>query len=131
MRRALYTTVKVLPYTSGAAIDRMGYRSAILAANISSVTGSPTAAKLTVAITDCDTASGTYAAAGDARALSIGGSEYTVDVSGTTELNIPIDLIGCKRHVKITATVTYTGGTSPSSTAAYALALGDADKAPV
>ncbi len=50
MRRALYTTVKVLPYTSGAAIDRMGYRSAILAAKVSSVTGSPTAAPFTAAV---------------------------------------------------------------------------------
>lgn len=67
MRRALYTTVKVLPYTSGAAIDRMGYRSAILAAKVSSVTGSPTAAKLTVVVTDCDTFGGTYAAPADDR----------------------------------------------------------------
>lgn len=131
MRRALYTNVKVLPYTSGTAIDRMGYRSAILAAKISSVTGSPTAAKLTVVVTDCDTSGGTYAAPADDRVLAVGGSEYPVDVSGTTEVNIPIDLIGCRRYVKVTATVTYTGGSSPSSTAVYALALGDADKAPV
>ncbi len=36
-----------------------------------------------------------------------------------------IDLIACKRYVKVTATPAFTGGTSPAATASYALVLGD------
>ena len=46
-------------------------------------------------------------------------------------VNVDLDLVGCKRFVKITATVTLTGGTTPASTNAYAVALGDAQITPV
>ena len=42
-----------------------------------------------------------------------------------------IDLTGCKRFVKITGTVSFTGGTTPAATATYALALGDPAQEPV
>ena len=37
----------------------------------------------------------------------------------------------CKRFVKITGTVSFTGGTTPAATATYALALGDPAQEPV
>ena len=40
-------------------------------------------------------------------------------------------MTGCKRFVKITGTVSFTGGTTPAATATYALALGDPAQEPV
>ena len=48
-----------------------------------------------------------------------------------SEAQIGIDLTGCKRFVKITGTVSFTGGTTPAATATYALALGDPAQEPV
>ena len=130
MKRALFENVKVMPYTSAAAIDRKGVLSGVLGVKISSVTGTPAAAKLTVAVTHCDTSGGEYTAPEDERVLPAG-DEFAIDVANGLNANIPVDLLGCKRYVKITATVTFTGGTTPGSTNAYAFALGDAAVTPV
>jgi hypothetical protein len=130
MKRELFDTIKLSPYTSGTAIDRQGFLSAVLAAKITAVTGSPTAAKVTVAVTHSDTSGGTYKAVTDERLLPDGG-EFDISVANGLDVNIPVDLLGCKRYVKFTATVSYTGGTTPGSTNAYALALGDPANAPV
>ena len=83
-----------------------------------------------------DTSSGTFAAVSDKQAL-IGG---LLDADGAVTMDIPvaggeaqigIDLTGCKRFVKITGTVSFTGGTTPAATATYALALGDPAQEPV
>ena len=43
-----------------------------------------------------------------------------------------LDLLGCKRFIKITPSVTFEGGTSPAASGAvYALALGDPAVSPV
>ena len=56
----------------------------------------------------------------------------TMDIPVTgSEAQIGIDLTGCKRFVKITGTVSFTGGTTPAATATYALALGDPAQEPV
>ena len=49
MRRALFDTVSVV-IGSGKVVDREGFLSAVYAASIGSITGSPTAAKLTVKV---------------------------------------------------------------------------------
>lgn len=140
MKRQLFDSVKVQPYTSAAAIDRMGYLSGILAVDIAAPTGSPTAAKLTVKLTECDTSDGTFAVVSDKAAVngkqlnSSGEVEYTVDHTASTgglKDNIPLDFVGCKRYVKVTCTVSFTGGTTPAATSTYALALGDKSEEPV
>lgn len=134
MKRELIENVKVMPYTSAAVIDRDGFLSGIFAASIGTITGSPTAAKLGIAITECDTSGGTYAAVKDTHVIVGGEDEWEIDLDATTpalDINVDLDLVGCKRFVKITATVTLTGGTTPSSTNAYAIALGDAQITPV
>ena len=133
MKRNLFESLKAMPYASAGAIDRKGFLSAILAAKVSTITGDPTAAKLTVAVTHCDTVDGSYEAVVDARMFP-NGKEFDIDMTADTpalDINIPIDLLACKQYVKITATVTFTGGTTPSSTNAYALVLGDAAEYPV
>ena len=43
-----------------------------------------------------------------------------------------LDLLGCKRFIKITPAITFTGGESPAAaSAAYALVMGDPAQAPV
>lgn len=140
MKKKLIDSCRVRPYTSGAAIDRQNFGSAVLglkvAAATDSPTDSPTAAALKLVLTESDASSGTFAAVSDKQAL-IGG---LLDADGAVTMDIPvaggeaqigIDLTGCKRFVKITGTVSFTGGTTPAATATYALALGDPAQEPV
>lgn len=114
MKRELIENVKVLPYTLDTAIDREGFLSAVLAVSVSE----GTTAK--VAITHCDTDNGSYEAVPDDFVV-VGKDE--VSFTGTPLLNFDIDLVGCKRYIKINVT-------GPSS-ATYALVLGDASGVPV
>lgn len=136
MKKKLIDSCRVRPYTSGAAIDRQNFGSAALGLKVAAATGSPTAAALKLVLTESDTSSGTFAAVSDKQAL-IGG---LLDADGAVTMDIPvaggetqigIDLTGCKRFVKITGTVSFTGGTTPAATATYALALGDPAQEPV
>lgn len=140
MKKKLIDSCRVRPYTSGAAIDRQNFGSAVLGLKVAAATGSPTAAALKLVLTESDassgTSSGTFAAVSDKQAL-IGG---LLDADGAVTMDIPvaggeaqigIDLTGCKRFVKITGTVSFTGGTTPAATATYALALGDPAQEPV
>ena len=126
MKKKLIDSCRVRPYTSGAAIDRQNFGSAVLGLKVAAATGSPTAAALKLVLTESDTSSGTFATVSDKQAL-IGG---LLDADGG-EAQIGIDLTGCKRFVKITGTVSFTGGTTPAATATYALALGDPAQEPV
>ena len=133
MKRALFENVRVKPYTSGAAIDREGFLSGLLHIDVGTITGSPTAAKVTVAATHCDTSNGTFAAPDDTLVFP-GGKEFDIDMTATTpalDKTIPVDFVGCKRYVKLTVTVAFTGGSTPASTNAFAIALGDRDMQPV
>ena len=112
------------------------FGSAVLGLKVAAATGSPTAAALKLVLTESDASSGTFAAVSDKQAL-IGG---LLDADGAVTMDIPvaggeaqigIDLTGCKRFVKITGTVSFTGGTTPAATATYALALGDPAQEPV
>ena len=152
MKKKLIDSCRVRPYTSGAAIDRQNFGSAVLGLGdigpeagmpvmegkcvLFKATGSPTAAALKLVLTESDASSGTFAAVSDKQAL-IGG---LLDADGAVTMDIPvaggeaqigIDLTGCKRFVKITGTVSFTGGTTPAATATYALALGDPAQEPV
>lgn len=121
MKKALFDTVAVLPYTSGSVVDRLGYESAILAVTVK------TSQTATVKIEHCDTDNGTFEAVPDSRVFV----DNPVDTSGQASLknedaadvvaNLDIDLIGCKRYIKLTVTNGTVGG----------LALGDATDYPV
>lgn len=135
MKKKLIDSCRVRPYTSGATIDRQNFGSAVLGLKVAAATGS-TAAALKLVLTESDASSGTFAAVSDKQAL-IGG---LLDADGAVTMDIPvaggeaqigIDLTGCKRFVKITGTVSFTGGTTPAATATYALALGDPAQEPV
>ena len=60
MKRELLENVKVQPYTSGDAIDREGYLSAVLGVSLGAATGTPTGITVKVTFTECDTEGGSY-----------------------------------------------------------------------
>ena len=114
MKKALFDTVAVLPYTSGSVVDRLGYESAILAVTVK------TSQTATVKIEHCDTDSGTFEAVPDPVDTSGQASLKNEDAADVVA-NLDIDLIGCKRYIKLTVTNGTVGG----------LALGDATDYPV
>lgn len=114
MKRALLENVKVIPYTLGTAIDRDGFLSAIVAANI---TAGDSAG---IEVTHCDEESGSYVAVPDDFVVL---GEKNVSVSGAALVQFYLDLVGCKRYIKVNIT--------GPSTAVYAVALGDAREVPV
>lgn len=137
MKRELIQNVKVLPYTSGNAVDREGFLSGILAVALGTATGTPDSISVKVALTECDTEGGSYTGIKDKNAFvgktadADGAIMLTANATGNEVHNIDIDLAGCKRFVKVTVTVTCTGGSSPECTATCAIALGDSQKQPV
>lgn len=131
MKRELLENVKVQPYTSGDAIDREGYLSAVLGVSLGAATGTPTGITVKVTFTECDTEGGSYAPVADKLVVpgkttdDTGTVTIEADPAGSELHNIDIDLVGCKQFVKATVAVECTGGTSPSCTATCAVALGD------
>lgn len=122
MKRVLFDTVAVFPFTSGNIVDSLGYESAILSLTVAA------GAKAAVKVEHSDTAGGTYEAVEDSRLFvdnpvdkETGDAivENTGELEGVANLNI--DLIGCKEFIKITA----------ENAAIGALALGDPTNAPV
>lgn len=123
MKRNLYESIKIKQSASGAAVDRDGCLSAVFAADVSAISGSPTSSGVSIAVTHCDAESGTYTAVDDERLFVGCKAEQAVAVGKQTIWNI--DLLACKRYIKVTATPKFTGGTTPAATAAYTLVLGD------
>ena len=159
MKKKLIDSCRVRPYTSGAAIDRQNFGSAVLGLKVAAATGSPTAAALKLVLTESDTSSGRMSVSfmpdfvrrmarilvcwrksGITAIILFAAFGGLLDADGAVTMDIPvaggeaqigIDLTGCKRFVKITGTVSFTGGTTPAATATYALALGDPAQEPV
>lgn len=137
MKRELLENVKVQPYTSGDAIDREGYLSAVLGVSLGAANGTPTGITVKVTFTECDTESGSYTPVADKLVVpgkttdDTGAVTIEADPAGSELHNIDIDLVGCKQFIKATVAVEYTSGTSPSCTATCAIALGDKNVQPV
>lgn len=122
MKRELIQNVKVLPYTSGNAIDRTGFLSGVIGAVIG------TAGALTLTVTHSDDNS-SYEAVTDKLVFpekqTEGGTFTTEELAKDDVVNIDIDLLGLKNYVKITAS----GAVATSTT--LAVALGDNAVQPV
>ena len=137
MKRELLENVKVQPYTSGDAIDREGYLSAVLGVSLGAATGTPTGITVKVTFTECDTEGGSYTPVADKLVVpgkttdDTGAVTIEADPAGSELHNIDIDLVGCKQFIKATVAVGCTGATSASCTATCAIALGDKNENPV
>lgn len=137
MKRELLENVKVQPYTSGDAIDREGYLSAVLGVSLGAATGTPNGITVKVTFTECDTKSGSYTPVADKLVVpgkttdDTGAVTIEADPAGSELHNIDIDLVGCKQFIKATVAVECTGGSTQSCTATCAIALGDKNVQPV
>lgn len=134
MKRALFGSVRVLPFATGDVIDRQGMLSGVLGVSIPEITGSPESVSVNITATHGDTVDGTLAEINaDASPMFWLGNPLVIKLDGKTALqyNIPMDFLGCKRYVKLAVAMAFNGGTDPAGTPAYALALGDPDYMPV
>lgn len=118
MKRSLIENVRLIPYVSGGEIDRYNFITALLGINASIVNGTATEQKLSLAITECDTSGGEFTAVNDGAALINGQSVFKADVSAVNpsfNAQVLIDLVGLKRYIKITGTVSQTGNGNGSA----------------
>ena len=94
MKRNLYGSIKAMPYTSGTAVDRQGYLSAVVSASVSA------AGTLAVAVTECDTADGSFTAVADERVV-MGRNLSNISVVNDELMAVELDLVGCKRYLSL------------------------------
>jgi len=120
MKRALFDTVTVLPFESGSVTARLGYESAVLAVTVAA------GVTATVKVEHSDAEDGTFVPVPDTRLFidnkvdKDGNALIVNEAEAEAVANLNIDLIGCKKYVKLTVT----GGE------AGALVLGDATDHP-
>jgi len=126
MKRALFQNVITAPIATGEVIDRDNFLSAILAAKVAAP------GDLSLSVTHCDTADGEFEKATDLRlepndkgTFTVDGEITVVGLAAGDLANIDVDLVGCKRFVKIAASG------AAAEDALFAYALGDAQYAPV
>ena len=133
MKRNLFQNVTAIPYQSGEAIDRTGFLSAVIGANVAS------GATMTVKVEHSDDGE-TFAPVTDERVFpekQTTGGEYTFknepieaadaegDVPAGGLVNIDVDLVGLKPIVKFTVTG------NDETAGGLAVVLGDAAVQPV
>jgi len=109
MKRALFQNITAIPYTSGSAIDRSGFLSAVIGANVAA------GACVTVKVEHSDDGE-TFVPVTDKLVFpekQTTGGEYTfenptVEGAGDADsvVNIDVDLLGLKTIVKFTMTGT-------------------------
>jgi len=137
MKRELFDNVKLIGKANDVAIDRAGFLSGVLAVSVGAITGDPDESALSITITHADSEDGEFVAVTD---TMIGLEEHPssngvfnkISVDSVDQISVNLDLIGCKRFIKITPAIQFTGGTDPTaSTVSYALVLGDPGASPI
>lgn len=126
MKRELFQNITAIPYTSGEAINREGFLSAVVA--VSAVA----AGNVKLAVTHADTSDGTFEAVTDERLLLDGATEVA-DLKVGDIANFDLDLVGCKNFVKVTLSgaAAATGSGDTAKAAACSVVLGDYYAQPV
>lgn len=133
MKRLLFESVKAIPYSLAQAVDRLDALSGVLGISVTSADENTVA---TITVAHCDTSDGEYSLVTDERLFlddtiverdAKNKSVQSIVTVGAAEgelVNIDIDLVGCKRFVKIN--VEYAAGDDVADvTAAYVFTLGD------
>lgn len=108
---------------NGPAIDRQGYGSCSVAVITGADAGAPDSFSVATAIEHSDDGATNWAAFTD------GGSVSTV-VTEAAVTEASINLAGAKRYIRVSPTVAFVNGTTPSIGLAIAVTLGGADKLP-
>lgn len=116
MKRELFENVKVIPGGTDAVIDRTGFLSAVIGANVTA------AGTIKVKLEHSDAEDGEFTELDDPY-VGVSGNLKEIEVEAGDMVNIDIDLLGCKNFVKITVEGT--------AEATCAVVLGDPAVAPV
>lgn len=133
MNRVLHSTanvknavlgVQTAATKTGDVIDRFNYRDAILHAVVANVTGAPTATSVALKIQHSDTD-----VPGDFVDANIQGIASVLTVTDQGELHVNLD--GFKQYVRVVATATFTGGTTPKADIVGTLVLGNMVSNPI
>jgi hypothetical protein len=107
----------------GGAIDRLGFSSAVLHAQVGAAAGGPSAQSATFKIQESDTTTdGDFADVADAALEAMTAD----DASGYLDLNLQT----LKRYIRVVCTVALTGGSTPTLPVAATVTLGGADTLP-
>lgn len=107
----------------GAAIDRLGFDNLVLDVEVGAATGAPTSFTCDVKVQHCDTSGGTYA---DWQPLGTAISGAVATITATGRKRKTVDLKGAKRYLKVSNTVAFVGGASPTLPNAAVVLLGGA-----
>jgi len=99
--------------TSAIDTQAAGFVSGQLIATVGATTGTPTAASIALSLKHCATSGGSYTVftPGETNVATT----LTLATTDTTARAINVDLRGAERYLKISATPTFTGGSSPST----------------
>lgn len=106
----------------GAAIDRLGYQSALLAIDVGAVSGTPNSFAVNAVLYESADGTTGWTSVDDSAITEI----TTIDTKQVKEIN----LAGLKRYIKAVLQVEFVNGTSPEVLVAGALILGGADTLP-
>lgn len=107
----------------GAAIDRLGFLSAVIACAIGSAAGSPSAISATYKLQESDTTT-------DGDFTDVSGAALAAMTANDSSGYIDANLQGLKRYIRVVCTVALTGGSTPTLPVAATVILGGADSLP-
>ncbi len=132
--RSVYDGIKatlgIAPIAQGAseklsaAIDTLGYSSALIEVATGAATGTPDSYSVACKVTECATSGGSYADVSGATAtLAADGKHAQIRVEGLGTSRL--------RYLKVSMTPAFVGGTSPAALVGATALLGHAFKVPV
>lgn len=109
--------------TSGAAIDRLGYHSAVLMLMVGSPSGAPTSFTVDAKLQE--------SADGSTGWTDVSGGAVSQITSANSQAEVNLNLVGLKRYIRAVVTVSFTGGTSPAIPVVACVVLGYGDSLPI
>jgi len=100
----------------GSAIDTVGFNTAVLRVRVSAASGSPSPSTVAVKLQECATSNGNFADALDNTGVVIGGTAAITAAAGADlEARIEgLNNLNRKRYLRVVATPTFVGGTTPA-----------------
>lgn len=108
---------------NGAAIDRLGFQSAVLQVANGVATGAPTSYTIDAKLQE--------SADGSTGWTDISGAAITQITADNSDEYVDVNLAGAKRYIRVVATTAFVGGTSPTVPVAATVVLDGAAEKPV
>lgn len=107
----------------GAAIDRLGFLSAVIACAVGAAAGGPSAQSAIFKLQESDTTT-------DGDFVDVSGKALAAMTADNASGYIDVNLQGLKRYIRVVCTVALTGGSTPTLPVAATVILGGADSLP-